>query len=257
MKGFLATICCIVNLAVLLNSSAYAGLPEAIAKIKPSIVGIGTYQANRRQQLTLRGTGFVVGDGRHVLTNHHVVSQILDVANQERYVVFVGHGSQGKAVGVQKVGLDPHHDLALLKIDGKPLPALKVNDSRHVREGEQFAFTGFPIGAVLGLYPVTHRGAISAITPYVAPLNRGKQLTAQQIKHIRDNEAFHVYQLDAVAYPGNSGSPLYEIKTGEVVGILNSVFVKQSRENVLKDPSGISYAIPAKYITRLLSGYLK
>ena len=63
---------------------------------------------------------------------------------------------------------------------------------------------------------------------------------------------FDVYQLDVVAYPGNSGSPVYNIETGKVIGVVNSVFVKGTKESALERPSGISYAIPVKYVYDLL-----
>ena len=62
-----------------------------------------------------------------------------------------------------------------------------------------------------------------------------------------------VYQLDATAYPGNSGSPLYDANTAEVIGIINKVYVKSTREAVLSDPSGITYAIPVKFLLPLLT----
>jgi S1-C subfamily serine protease len=61
-----------------------------------------------------------------------------------------------------------------------------------------------------------------------------------------------VFQLDGTAYPGNSGSPLFDPKTGKVIGILNMVFVKGTKENVLAHPSGISYAIPSNYIHEIM-----
>ena len=64
--------------------------------------------------------------------------------------------------------------------------------------------------------------------------------------------AFNIFQLDATAYPGNSGSPLYHPDTGVVIGVINKVFVKESKENLLKEPSGITYAIPAKFAAALL-----
>jgi len=64
---------------------------------------------------------------------------------------------------------------------------------------------------------------------------------------------YDVFQLDATAYPGNSGSPLYAIDSGKVIGIINKVFVQGSKENALTHPSGISYAIPAEHIKALLA----
>lgn len=64
--------------------------------------------------------------------------------------------------------------------------------------------------------------------------------------------AFPVFQLDATAYPGNSGSPLYDPQTAEVIGVVNMVFVKGSKEAALSQPSGITYANPAVHVQALL-----
>lgn len=61
-----------------------------------------------------------------------------------------------------------------------------------------------------------------------------------------------MFQLDATSYPGNSGSPLYDPASGAVVGVLNMVFVRGAKENALSNPSGISYAIPARYLEALI-----
>ena len=127
---------------------------------------------------------------------------------------------------------------------------MQLANGSTVREGEEVAVTGFPIGMVLGLYPVTHRGIVAAITPIVIPAISSRSLTAIQIKRMRN--PFVVYQLDIVAYPGNSGSPVYNVETGDVIGVVNSVFVKGTKESVLEKPSGISYAIPVKYVHDLL-----
>jgi len=63
---------------------------------------------------------------------------------------------------------------------------------------------------------------------------------------------FPVFQLDATAYPGNSGSPVYDAATAEVLGVVNMVFVKGTKETALTQPSGITYAVPARYIQALL-----
>jgi len=235
---------------MLLTNPCYADLSGTIERIKPGIVGIGTVQKTRRPPAKLTGTGFVVGDGRHVITNSHVIPTEINTSKLEYLAVFTGKGNNPQARQAVKVKVDEVHDLVLLKIEGKPLPALSLGQSSRVREGEEYAFTGFPLGVIFGLHPVTHRGIISAITPIAVQANGASQLDPAQIRRLRS--PYNVFQLDATAYPGNSGSPLYYPETGVVVGILNMVFVKEGRENILAKPSGISYAIPATYARKLL-----
>jgi S1-C subfamily serine protease len=225
-------------------------LPQTIGKIKPSIVGVGTYQQTRRPPAAFRGTGFVVADGRHVVTNAHVLPALLDTEKKEVLGVFVGQGETAQFRPARTVARDDERDLALLEIGGEALPAVSIGDSSAVREGQQVSFTGFPIGTVLGLYPVTHRATVSAITPIVIPARASSQLDIKMIKRIR--APLNVFQLDGTAYPGNSGSPLFDPETGAVLGIINMVFVKGTKENVLSEPSGISYAIPGNHIGELL-----
>ena len=238
--------CCLIG-----GRAWAAGLPDTIDQIRASIVGIGTVQKDKRQvKTTFSGTGFVVGDGTRIVTNYHVYKGLKKVPGSEM-AVFSGRGESARVRPVKLDSVDKAHDLALLRLKVGRLPPLKLAGDNFLREGEAVAFTGFPIGVVLGLYPVTHRGMVSAITPIVIPSASAKKLTAAQIKRLR-NKRFEVYQLDGTAYPGNSGSPVYKIDTGEVIGVINSVFVKGTKEAVLEKPSGISYAIPVKYVRRLL-----
>ncbi len=231
---------------------AAADLPDVIDRVKPSIVVIGTYQLTRSPQFMMRGTGFVVGDGRQVATNSHVLPDKIDEAAGERLVIMARPaGPSLQRREARTVAVDKIHDLALLRVDGPSMPALTLHDSDRVREGQAVAFTGFPIGAVLGLSPVTHRGIISSITPIVLPSSNARNLNAKVIARLRRG-SFDIFQLDATAYPGNSGGPLYELERGEVVGIINMVFVKESKESTLSKPSGISFAIPSEYLSDLL-----
>jgi len=225
-------------------------LADTVAAIKPSIVGVGTYQPTRRPPLSLRGTGFVVADGRHALTNLHVIPKDIDTAQQESLAIFVGTGEDPDVRLATVAAADAEHDLVLLKFSDDPVAPMILGDSGKVREGERYAFTGFPIGAILGLYPATHRGIVAAITPEIIPVDSSGRLTAGLINRLKD--PYMVFQLDATAYPGNSGSPLYDPSSGVVIGIINKVFVQESKENVLQKPSGISYAIPIRYAEALL-----
>lgn len=227
-------------------------LADIVDGLRTSVVGVGIVRSARGSQpaVDFRGTGFVVGNGRQVITNYHVVPEKLDTNKKESLAIFVGRGKEGKAILVNVLRTDQEHDLALLEMLEGSLPAMVLGEAAFVREGSDIAFTGFPIGMVLGLYPVTHKGIISAITPIVIPAISSRSITAAQMKRMRN--PFEVYQLDATAYPGNSGSPVYDRNNGRVIGIINSVFVKGSKETVLEKPSGISYAIPVRYVHKLL-----
>lgn len=106
---------------------------------------------------------------------------------------------------------------------------LTVADPKDVHECQSIAFIGFPIGGVLGFSPVTHRGIISSITAIALPMPQARQLNESAIRRLREG-SFDIYQLDATAYPGNSGGPVLDVGTGRVVGVLNMVLVKGSKE---------------------------
>jgi S1-C subfamily serine protease len=226
-------------------------LPDTIERIKPSIVAVGTYQKTRSPPFQFRGTGFVIGDGTRVATNAHVLPEQLDVQQREVLVVMVRAGGEPQPREAALMVTDGGHDVAVLRINGAPLPALSFA-SDAVREGDMVAFTGFPVGGVLGLAPVTHRGMVSAITPIALPMASARQLDPRVVRRVKAG-TFSVLQLDATAYPGNSGSPLFDIESGRVVGIINMVFVKGTRESVLSHPSGITFAIPIRHLAELLS----
>lgn len=240
----------VVGGLIAVATAAGGELRETVKRVKPAIVGVGSYQTTRRPPAHLLGTGFVVADGLHVLTNAHVIPEALDESNREFLAVFVGVGESVSYRRAERVAEDRAHDVAVLRISGPRLPSLILGEDATVEEGQPIAFTGFPIGAVLGLYPVTHRGIVSARTPVATPAISPQQLDAAMIRRLSDR--YEVFQLDATAYPGNSGSPLYDPGTGRVYGVISSVFVKQTKENLLSDPSGITYAIPIRYARDLL-----
>lgn len=225
-------------------------LVDTVSRIKPSVVGIGIYDPLNSPRASLHGTGFVVANGQYIITNHHVITVELDDSKKQKRVIFVGSGSNPKTIQGQVIEVDALHDLALIKI-AETLPPLTLAGEEYIADGSEILFTGFPIGAILGLFPATHRGIVAATTPVILPANNARQLDINAIKRLRD--PYMIYQLDATAYPGNSGSAVYDSTTGEVIGVINKGFIKSTKEAVLSDPSGITYAIPVKYVHEILN----
>jgi S1-C subfamily serine protease len=150
------------------------------------------------------------------------------------------------------VATDSAHDLALLKLEGSPVPPLTLDSLGQAREGQAIGLMGFPIGGALGFTPVTHRGIVAALTRVALQAPTAQQLNARAIAKLREGN-FEVLQLDATAYPGNSGGPVFDADTGTVLAVLNMVMVKGSRESALSQPTGISYAIPVRHVLALMA----
>lgn len=240
----------------LFATSALADLADTITRIKPSIVAVGSFSKTDNPQFVFRGTGFIVGNGQLVATNAHVVPEMLN-QDAEMRVLAMQYRTENAGTSrfhvrpVQLIAKDPEHDLAILKFTGPALPALSIKSSTDMREGQNIAFTGFPIGGALGYSPVTHQGSIAAITPIALPGSSSKTLNARVLRQLK-NGLFNIFQLDATAYPGSSGSPVYLPETGEIIGVINMVMLKSTREAALSNPSGISYALPANLLLELL-----
>ncbi len=239
-----------------------ADMPDAIAKVKPSVVIVGTFKSTSSPRFGLRGTGFVVANpalengatSNLVITNAHVLPQAVDADLEAFLVIQIRMGVNDLQMRpATVVEVDKLHDLALLRFEGPPVAALRVGDSGRVQEGQAIAFMGFPIGGALGFSPVTHRGMISSITAAALPTPTARQLNEKTIRGLREGASFNIFQLDGTAYPGNSGGPLFDPETGDVLGVINMVFIKGTRESALTHPSGISYAIPSGFILQLLA----
>ncbi|MFG6416601.1 S1C family serine protease [Roseateles sp. DC23W] len=235
----------LVALAATLPLSAFANdLPALIDRSKPSVVLVGTYSPTDSPRFGFRGSGFVVADGNLVITNAHVLPAP-DVPEAERRVAVQVRLPTGdwEMRSARIAALDRPHDLVALRFDGAPVPALPIAAPGVAREGLAVLLMGFPIGGALGFSTVSHRGIIAAITPISLPAATARTLDPRALRQLRAG-SFDILQLDATAYPGNSGGPVLDQRSGEVVGVVNMVLTKAGKESALTQPSGISYAIP-------------
>jgi S1-C subfamily serine protease len=229
-----------------------AALPDVVAAAKPSVLPVGTFSPTDSPRFGFRGTGFVVGDGTLVATNAHVLPEGAGTEGGPMMAVVTGSsGTEGQTRRARVVAVDRWRDLALLQIDAPALPALRLSESGLAREGQAIALLGFPIGGTFGYAMVTHHGIVASITSVALPAPSARQLDARALIKLRDGN-FEIYQLDATAYPGNSGGPVIDADSGVVIGIVNMVLVKGSRESALSSPTGISYAIPVGHLAELI-----
>lgn len=240
-------------LAVLLAPGAWAdGLPETIKRLRPSLVGVGTYDPLGSPRGNLLGTGFFIADGRYVATAFHLTAE--DTAatpSPPRLAIFIGKGQHAEVRMARRVRQDPRHDLAILRIDGEAHPALPLGDGPLPPEGTAIAIMGYPIGNSLGLHPMTNAGIVASVSPVALPQADADSLTADRIRHLQ--APFPVLVLDMIAYPGNSGSPVFE-RDGRLVGVVSGVYLRTTREGAVSTPSAITYAIPAIHLARLMEG---
>jgi serine protease Do len=240
-------------LGLLVHITASANLVDLIARAKPAVVIVGTLSPTDSPRFNLRATGFVVGDGNTVVTNAHVLPELPNstaVVRQLVVQVLQPGGLEARAASIVRV--DKGRDLAILKMEGPPVQALRLGKADYAPEGTEVAFIGFPIGGALGYSPVVHRGIVSSVTAIAPVMPTAQQLNSQSIYRLRGGN-YDIYQLDATAYPGNSGGPLLSVDSGEVIGVINSVAVRSTKESALSQPSGITYAIPIRFVSELMA----
>lgn len=155
------------------------------------------------------GSGFILSPDGYVLTNHHVVDGASDVTVKL---------TDRRELKAKVIGSDAQYDVALLKIEAKNLPTVKIGDSDQLRPGQWVVAIGSPFGLD---HSVT-AGIVSAIgrsNPYA-------------------NQRYVPFiQTDVAINQGNSGGPLINTR-GEVVGINSQIFSASGGY------MGISFAIP-------------
>jgi S1-C subfamily serine protease len=250
-----------LGLGLRANAQALAAEPAGdlralVRRNKGAVLPVGTYSPTDSPRFGFRGSGFVVaGQGgahsRLVATNFHVLPDGAEDSAAIRMAVWVGSGESPPWRLARVVATDRFRDLALLEVDGPSMAGLVLAADDTVQEGQAIALMGFPIGSVLGYSVVTHRGIVSSITAAALPAANARQLDPRAVSRLREGN-FQLLQLDATAYPGNSGGPVFDVESGQVVGVLSSGLVKAGRESALSSPTGITYAVPVAPLRALL-----
>ena len=201
-------------------------VPRIVAHAVPAVVSITTRQIeydqfNQPASTRGLGSGFLLDRVGHVLTNHHVV----DGAEEIKVAL-----ADGRVFRAALVGADRFTDLAVLKIKGRGLPALKLGASSKLAVGETVVAIGSPLWIEGG--PTVTVGVVSA-------LGRTMEQPGLPMLH-------NLIQTDAAINPGNSGGPLLNL-SGEVVGINTAV---------IASAHGIGFAISTSTIKPIVATLL-
>ncbi|HUT35675.1 MAG TPA: serine protease [Planctomycetota bacterium] len=214
--------------------------PDIVARVRCGIGVVGTYNPAKRPSLEFHASGFFLSDKGHFVTANHVLETIAQRKRLGDLRVFLPSDATRDGHRATVVATDARHDVALLLVEGGDFVPLELGDSARVREGQAIALTGFPFGFFLDLHPSTCVGIISSISPIALPMHGSRLPDAEMREALRS--PFNVFQLDATANPGHSGGPLFDPETGKVLGVVNSGFIRKTKEQVIS--TGISYAMP-------------
>jgi 2-alkenal reductase len=212
------------NLTLKENSAIIA----AVRKVKPAVVTVINQMQTRRGFLggttspTASGSGVVIDDKGHVITNNHVVE-----GAQSLQVIY----SDGAKTPATIVGTDKVVDIAVLKVEGKVPAVAEFGDSNSLEPGQVAIAIGSPLGDFRGTVTV---GVVSA-------LNR---TVSQQAGLI---------QTDAAINNGNSGGPLLN-SLGQVIGI-NTLVVRSTTSGNIAESLG--FAIPSNLVKDISAQLIK
>jgi putative serine protease PepD len=205
-------------------------------KMLPSTVQIVAEYDGKDQGAT--GSGFVLDDQGHVITNNHVVAQA-DADNGPIEII----DQNGKHSKATVVGRSTVYDIAVLQSEGvKDLTPAAIGSASQMRVGE----TVVAIGSPLGLSATVTSGIVSAVD---RPVTTGEGEN--------DNSYINAVQTDAAINPGNSGGPLVNLQ-GEVVGVNSAIASLGSQ--VASDQGGnigVGFAIPIEQVRVTTSQILR
>jgi putative serine protease PepD len=172
------------------------------------------------------GSGFVLDDKGHVITNNHVVAE----ATTPGAITVVDH--LGKVHDASIVGRSAVYDIAVLDVDGgEDLQPAALGSSRAMRVGESVVAIGSP----LGLNSTVTSGIVSALD---RPVTTASKDEASYINAV---------QTDAAINPGNSGGPLVNMR-GQVIGVNSAIATTGGAFGGEAGNIGVGFAIPMEQV---------
>ncbi len=203
-------------------------LVEIYERVNPGVVALRVLSEDGGGS----GSGFVIDEEGHILTNYHVIENITDIE--------VAFSSGFKARG-EVLGTDLDSDIAVIKVDApaEELHPLTLSDSDLVKVGQ----TVIAIGNPFGYSGTMTMGIVS-----------GKGRTMESLHEAPTGGLFSsgdIIQTDAAINPGNSGGPLLNLN-GEVIGVNRAIFTTNFTEVGQPLNSGVGFAVSINIVKRVV-----
>ncbi len=201
---------------------------ELVEQVNPAVVtvyNLTTLENELGQEQVIpqgTGTGFIIDEEGHIVTNWHVVT------GGEEFAVALADGT---TVEAELIGIDPRDDLAVVKIDPESVSAtVPLGDSDALQPGQPVVAIGSPLGSFTNTVTA---GIVSGLDRDGFGGQRGAncQNYANLIQH------------DAAINPGNSGGPLFNAQ-GEVIGV-NTLGLPQAGGSIVQ---GLFFAVPSNLV---------
>ncbi|MGX5716952.1 S1C family serine protease [Arthrobacter sp. MAHUQ-56] len=241
------------------NKDDVNAITAAAVKASPSVVTISATSGGSGGT----GSGIVLDDQGHILTNTHVVTLDGQTANASLEI----RTSDGKVLAAKLVGTDPLSDLAVIKVDNASgLTPATLGDSSKLNVGD----TAIAIGSPLGLTGTVTDGIVSTLNRTISVASsaapkggddtqggdQGFQFAPpgggqSQQSSSEGSISINVIQTDAAINPGNSGGALVNSK-GEIIGV--NVAIASAGSNTTSSQSGnigVGFSIPINHAKRV------
>lgn len=190
------------------------------------------------QQSEATGSGVIISNDGYIVTNNHVVE------GAQELEVTLHNKSKFRA---KVIGTDPSTDIAVIKIEGKDLPAVTIGNSDAVKVGEWVVAVGNPFN----LESTVTAGIVSAKGRGLGIIGQSRRNQAQPTSTSAGDSPLESFiQTDAVVNPGNSGGALVNLK-GELIGINTAI------ASPTGSFAGYAFAVPSSIVKKVSSDLIK
>jgi len=213
------------------------------------LVDVMIPQENNQNQMSIRGTGFIISADGRFITNSHVYKTVA-----ENELQYIGASVPGKTDNknlthydrypIKLLKIDEENDVALMQIiaDRKFESIEGVGDSEKLKEGDEIVYIGYPLATEMlnmgfGITMTTNKCIVSSV------------------KRRGTDGSMHFFLVDTHTNNGSSGSPVFSVDSGKVIGVVSAKIssrIPAKDGQILDIPANIGICRPAKYIENIL-----